>query len=177
MNLNHTRVILAMSLGAFMLAAPRASASSWSATASACQPDSTLLVGEPIYQMNGPAIMFYASSGDFKFRCNVTDPLDSGVPSWNTLTVGYQDPDGIGTGYQVKVTLYRVGKGTGDFSSIAVFNSNMFLEPNPTSSSISFSHTFNFTDYAYWVTLDLTCNAATCNNYDPTPSVWFVRLH
>src|SRR2546423_944188 len=81
----------------------------WTSTASSCSLDPA------------SAAMSAFSNADFKFsgsnvgggtaivvRCNVANPLDTGNPSWNTLFVGYQDPDGIGTKHRVLARLRRL---------------------------------------------------------------------
>src|SRR5205814_9652824 len=78
----------------------------WTSTASSCSLDPA------------SAAMSAFSNADFKFsgtnvgggtaivvRCNVTNPLDTGNPTWNTLFVGYQDPDGVGTKYRALARL------------------------------------------------------------------------
>jgi len=165
-----------MLLGCFMLVGQRASASRWTAVASTCAIGVDQVGDAGIYAITGGSAITFSDSntGEIKTRCNVTNPLDSGVPTWNTLTVGYQDPDGSSPSltYQVTVTLYRVGKSTGNYSTVAIFDSGSFADKVATSHSVTFSHTFDFTNYAYWVTLDLVRNDSTKN-----PSVWFVGLN
>jgi len=157
-----------------MLVAQSAFASRWTATASTCAIGVDQVGDSGIYTITGGSALTFSGSntGEIKARCNVTNPLDSGVPTWSTLTVGYQDPDGELTTYQVHVTLYRVKKGTGDYEKVKTFDSNKFGDINPKSNYVTFSHTFDFTSYSYWVTLDLVRNDSASN-----PSVWFVELN
>jgi hypothetical protein len=145
----------------------------WTAVASTCAPNLASDTTVFLWLTDGPAVTFQASdTGEIKARCNVANPSNSGVPSWTTLTVGYQDPDGTGLDYEVKVTFWRVNKSTGNYSNIASFDSNNFNSTGATSHHVTFSHAFDFTNDSYFVTLELTRNAAAKD-----PSVWLVGLN
>ena len=91
-------------------------------------------------------------------RCNVLNPLDSSVnPVWTRLLIGYQDPDGTGTGSRVRAFLRRVHRQTGATSTLATFDSN---RSNATTRREAFATvsptTFNFGGYEYFVQIELT---------------------
>jgi hypothetical protein len=97
--------------------------------------------------------------------------MDSGVPPWNTLVMGYQDPDGTGINYQVTAQLVRVDRSSGVSTIVKTISSNSFAATGPTSRSVTFTHTFDFDNNAYFVTLTLDRVDTTAN-----PSVWYVQL-
>jgi len=152
-----------------------AHAATWSSSASACVP-SDGSVGK--YDFEDATLKFSANStGEILVRCHITNPFDDtdSAPIWNTLTVGYQDPDAHEQAYQVEAKLIRVNKGTGVVSVITPrFDSNASTAPNtvsPVSGFVKFTHNYNFTTYAYYITLDLHRSDSLKN-----PAVWFVKL-
>ncbi len=154
---------------AFLLSSTVVSAQTWSSAGSVCQPGSDS-VG--LYAYNVGIFEFASGSiGTIKTRCTITNPLDSGVPGWKTLTVGYADPDGLGTDYQVDVELARTSKTTGVTTIIKTFDSSSFSNTGPTSHNVSFTHTFDFNNYAYFVSLNVT-RGDTAQN----PRVWYAQL-
>jgi hypothetical protein len=168
------RTALAILLGILPLLTQVSSASTWTATASTCAVGSSQIGDASLYEIfNGSGIEFSdGNTGEIKARCNVSNPLDTSVPTWNTLTVGYQDPDGPGGTYNVAATLYSVNKTSGVFTTIRIFNSADWSNTGPTShASKPFTTTFDFTNNAYWITLDLTRSDTNQN-----PGVWFVSL-
>lgn len=168
MKTNRMRVFLGTLFGGLLLISS-ASAATWSGVASACEPGSDS-VG--LYAYNVAQFHFAANAtGQIKTRCNVANPLDSGVPTWTTLVVGYHDPDGTGINYQVDAQLNRVNKSTGVSFIIKTFDSSSFAATGATSRSVAFTHTFDFTNYAYFVTLTVSRVDA---NQDP--AVWYVQL-
>jgi len=171
-----SKLFLLAALGSSLLIAQSAFASRWTAVASTCMIGADQVGDNGIYTYSSGSALTFASgeTGEIKARCNVTNPMDSGNPTWNTLTVGYQDPDGHLTTYQVSVTLYRVNKSTGAIDTVGnVFNSNNFGAIGPKANSVTLNNpTFDFADYSYWVTLDLVRNDSASN-----PSVWFVSLN
>ncbi len=169
MTTKHLTVLATMLLGGLMLASTAAQAQIWSSAASVCQPGSDSIGS---YAFNVATFEFAGSdTGTIKTRCSVTNPLDSGTPTWKTLVVGYQDPDGTGVDYQVDATLTRVSKTTGTSYIIKVFDSSSFAVTTAASRSVTFTHTFDFVNYAYFVTLSVTRADANQN-----PAVWFVEL-
>ena len=169
MTTKHLTVFATMLLGGLMLASTAAQAQSWSSAASVCQPGSDSIGS---YAFNVAKFEFSGSdTGTIRTRCAVTNPLDSGTPNWKTLVVGYQDPDGTGTDYQVDAQLNRVSKATGTSYVIKVFDSSSFAVTTAASRSVPFTHTFDFVNYAYFVTLSVTRADANQN-----PAVWFVQL-
>jgi len=87
------------------------------------------------------------------------------------MVVGYQDPDGTGIDYQVVAQLVRVDKSSGVATFLKTFSSNSFVSTGATSHNVSFTHTFDFDNNAYYITLTLD-RVDSSNN----PSVWFVQL-
>jgi hypothetical protein len=165
----HFTVFATMIFGGLILASTAAQAQSWSSAASVCQPGSDSI---GFYAFNVATFEFSGSNtGTIKTRCAVTNPLDSGTPSWTTLVVGYQDPDGTGLNYQVDASLERVSKSTGTSYVLKVFDSSAFAVTTAASRNVSFTHTFDFVNYAYFVTLSVTRADANQN-----PAVWFVQL-
>ena len=158
-----------MLFGGLMLVSTAAQAQTWSSAASVCQPG---IDSVGLYTYNVAIFEFSGSNtGVIKTRCSVTNPLDSGTPSWKTLVVGYQDPDGTGVNYQVNAELNRVSKSTGTSYVIKVFDSSSFPITTATARSVSFTHTFDFANFAYFVTLSVTRGDANQN-----PAVWFAKL-
>jgi hypothetical protein len=169
MTTKHLTVFATMLLGGLMLASTAAQAQSWSSAASVCQPGTD---SAGLYTYNGGIFEFAGSStGQIKTRCAVTNPLDSGTPAWKTLAVGYQDPDGTGVDYQVNAQLNRVSKSTGTSYVIKVFDSSSFAVTTAASRSVTFTHTFDFVNYAYYLVLSVSRADANQN-----PAIWFVQL-
>jgi hypothetical protein len=159
---------LTMLTGA-LLSLPVAQAQTWSTVASTCEPGSNS-IGLYAYS-NGSYEFASGETGTISTRCQLNNPLDTGVPAWKTLTAGFQDPDGRGGDYEVQVSLERVAKGTGIHTIIVTLDSNSYTTTGATSKSISFTHTFDFTDYAYYVLLNVSRDDS-----DASPSVWFASL-
>jgi hypothetical protein len=146
-----------------------AQAQTWSTVASTCEPGSDS-IGFYVYS-NGSYEFASGETGKIATRCQLNNPLDSGVPSWKTLTGGFQDPDGRGGDYEVQVSLERVGKSSGIHTVLVTLDSNSYSTTGPTSKSITFSHTFDFTNYAYYVLLNVSRNDSNAS-----PSVWYASL-
>lgn len=169
MTRRHQYQFLTTLFGSLLLASTAAQAQTWSSIMSACQP---AIDSAGMYTFNGASFLFSDSNvGQIRTRCAVTNPLDSGVPNWGTLTVGYVDPDGTGIDYQVDVQLVRVNRGTGATGIIKTFDSSAFVGTGPTSHSISFNHNFDFTNYAYYLSVSVS-RADTAQS----PKVWFASL-
>ena len=144
-------------------------AQTWSTIGSSCEPGSDSI---GLYSYDGGTFQFASgATGRIRARCQVNNPLDSGVPQWDTLTVGYVDPDNLIPGYEVKVELARAYKWDGSYTTLATFDSNAFTDSGPTSNHITFTHTFDFSNYAYYVTL--VVNRPDSNG---NPGVWFASL-
>ncbi len=148
---------------------PVAQAQTWSTVASTCEPGSDS-IGLYAYS-NGSFEFASFETGKVATRCPLNNPLDTGVPSWKTLTAGFQDPDGRGGDYEVQVSLERVAKGTGIHTIIVTLDSNSYSTTGATSKSITFTHTFDFTNYAYYVLMNVSRNDSNAS-----PSVWFASL-
>jgi len=158
-----------MFAGGLLLMVQSASAQSWTSVGSTCIPDDES-VG--LYSFDNGTFQFGAGkTGTIKARCHITNPLDGALPTWNTLTIGYRDPDGIGLNDQVFVQLVRVARGTGVVTVIKSFDSNAFTSVGSTVHSVNFTHTFDFTNYAYYLAL----NVDRASTADST-AVWFARL-
>ena len=115
-----------------------------------------------------------SSSGTVVARCGIANPMNSGQPQWNRLLVTYQDPDGTGTTYTVRVRLRRVNYATGVTATIATFDSNtVSLSAQAiTLDEIAFSHVFDFYNHSYFLELTLTRPATP----GTAPAVFLVRL-
>ncbi|HTT65438.1 MAG TPA: hypothetical protein VMG35_26495 [Bryobacteraceae bacterium] len=169
MTTNRLTAYTAMLVGGLLVASATAKAQTWSSAASVCQPGSDSI---GLYSFDNSGFKFSGSNtGQIKVRCAVTNPKDSGVPSWSTLTVGYVDPDGTGVDYQVDAQLVRVGKSAKTSYIIKTFDSSSFATTTAGSRSVTFTHTFDFTNYAYYVTATVTRGDA-----NQSPEVWFVEL-
>jgi len=151
----------------------------WTHVASACSVDEANLSK---YSFNFADFGFKSGAvsdvGAFGFalpitaRCNVVNPLDSGNPSWNTLIVGYRDPDGPGIKYQVIVRLRRLSRFTGGVSTVATYNSNLVPLTARGEGFVQFSSTsFDFLKNEYFVEINVS---RTDTNADPV--VYMVRL-
>lgn len=153
-------------------------------------PSSSLPIAR--FRVPGGALAFNGfHDGYIAVICNVDNPRLSGVTTsgqvWNQLQVTYRDPDGLerlnqaGTEYQAYVELVRVSKITGPWAKIASFDSNLqcadpagcLADNNIRNIAISFSHTFDFNNYAYAVSVRLYRALAT---FSLSPAVYQVRL-
>jgi hypothetical protein len=169
MTTTQLKTVMGMLLGSLFLISHSASAATWSSAGSVCEPG---VESAGLYTFNGAKFLFSGTNtGEIKSRCAVINPMDSGVPAWNTMVVGYQDPDGTGIDYQVVAQLVRVDKSTGVGTIIKTFSSNSFTSTGATSHSVTFTHTFDFDSNAYYVTLTLD-RVDSSNN----PAFWFVQL-
>jgi len=153
-----------------LLSLPMAHAQTWSTIASSCSPGSDS-IGRYAYS-NATFEFAGTDTGMISTRCQVNNPLDSGVPKWTTLTMGYQDPDGTFGDYEVQVLLERVRKTTGFHQIVAAVDSNNSSITGPNTAKTTFNHTFNFTDYVYYVGVRVSRNDAVW-----IPSVWFASLN
>jgi hypothetical protein len=159
---------LTMLAGA-LLSLPVAQAQTWSSVASTCEPGSDS-IGLYAYS-NGSFEFASGETGKIATRCALTNPMDTGVPAWKTLTAGFQDPDGHDGDYEIQVSLERVNKSTGVHTIIVTLDSNSYTGTGAQSQHIAFTHTFNFTTYAYYVLMSVSRNDSNA-----TPSVWFASL-
>lgn len=161
--------LMTMLAGGLLLASTGVRAQTWSSAASVCQPGSDS-VG--LYSFSSATFQFGGSNtGQIRTRCAVVNPLDTGDPKWTTLSMGYVDPDGTGIDYQVDAQLARVNKQTGAAAIIKTLDSSSFSSTGPAIHSITFTHTFDFSNYAYYISLTLT-RGDTAQN----PGVWYVQL-
>ena len=140
---------------------------SWTHTASSCAVDEASLTK---YQFNNADFSFKGSETSDNtptipsvpvpiiVRCNVLNPLDDSVnPVWNRLFIGYQDPDGTGTGSRVRALLRRVHRQTGAATTVATFDSNNSIVTTRGEAFAVVSPTkFDFRGYEYFVQIELT---------------------
>lgn len=150
----------------------------WTHTASACSPDEAAL---PKYAFSNADFSFNSTTisdvGGFGLpipivvRCNVLNPLDAGNPVWNSMFVGYQDPDGTGITYQVIARLKRLSRATGGIATIATFNSNLSSNTARGEGLVTFSHTFDFLRNEYFVEILISRIDKRAN-----PVAYMVRL-
>ncbi|HKF04922.1 MAG TPA: hypothetical protein VKB49_21570 [Candidatus Sulfotelmatobacter sp.] len=157
-------------LAGALLSLPMAHAQTWSTIATSCSPGSDS-IGRYAYS-NGTFEFSGSNTGMISTRCQINNPLQSGVPKWNTLSMGYQDPDTTFTDYEVQVFLERVRKTTGAHQVIASVDSNQYSISGPNIGKTPFNHTFNFTDYVYYVGIRVNRNDSVAN-----PTVWFASLN
>jgi hypothetical protein len=114
-------------------------------------------------------------------RCNVVNPLDGDPlyqnPLWNTLIVGYADPDGFGSNTSVTATLMQVSRDTGTVSAIATFNSNSPSDSSGvterTEELVQFDPPIDFRRNEYYVQLGLLRTQAATRQI---PIIYSVRL-
>jgi hypothetical protein len=104
-------------------------------------------------------------------RCNIVNPLDEGNPNWDTLIVGYRDPDGTADNHRVTVRLRRLARPTGTTSTIATFTSNSSSVTTRTENSVGFSHAWDFLKNEYYVEIELIRKNTTAR-----PLAYMVRL-
>lgn len=181
----------------FAFASPAYAQAPWTTVPGACaSTDNNFYSGTP--SRDFPVARFRVPGGAFAFNgfhdghiavlCSVDNPRDTtSLLRWNQLQVTYRDPDGrgrpgeIGSEYQAYVELVRVSKTTGAWSRIAVFDSNVQCAP-PTSCAadntikrftVPFTHTFDFTNYAYAVYGRLHRALAT---FSLSPALYQLRL-
>jgi len=170
---NSLRAFGALSLLTLLASGEAHAAGIWTHVASACAVDESSTAK---YEMTAGRFKFKSGqTGTIYARCNVTNPQDDGTdPWWNQLEVVYRDPDGIAAGSQVKATLYRVYNSNGGVSSAGTaFDSNTLAatSDNKGTTPAGGISDFNFTDYAYFVQLQVTRSSTAS---DPTVSI--VRL-
>jgi hypothetical protein len=139
----------------------------WTHTASSCAVDEASLTK---YQFNNADFSFKGTETSDNspsipsvplpiiVRCNVVNPLDSSVnPLWTTLRIGYQDPDGTGTGSRVRALLRRVHRPTGATTTLATFDSNSSPATTRREETADVSPIkFDFHSYEYFVQIELT---------------------
>ena len=147
--------------------------------ASTCAPDETA-VGK--YAFSGADFTFKSTAYSdvirsgaqpITVRCNVADPLDGDVkPYWNSMIVGYVDPDSTGLDTRVVAKLYQVNRLTGGANAIATFDSNGFGQSARGEAMVNLKTLPDFHNYEYFVQLDLY----RANQTALIPAVYSVRL-
>lgn len=153
--------VAALMSGAVLTQGHGFSQSEWSYIASACTLDEAS-TGK--YNLDFARLQFAGTAtGEVAARCNVINPLDingGGNPGWNRLDVTYQDPDGQAAASRVSVQLRRVDRITGLSYTVATFDSNSYPSGQQLK-TLSFSHTFNFLNYGYYVGISLTRSSSS----------------
>jgi len=150
----------------------------WTHAASACSPDEAALSKYAFtnadFSFNSTSVSDVGGLGLpvlIYVRCNVLNPLDAGNPTWNSMYVGYQDPDGQGFKYQVFVRLRRLSRTTGGVSTVATFNSNSLTNTARSERFVTFSHNFDFLNNEYYVEIGISRTDTLAN-----PVAYMVRL-
>jgi len=106
-------------------------------------------------------------------RCNVDNPLDNDVrPKWDTLIIGYNDPDLEKKDASVVARLVQVKRATGLTSVVATFDSNTSSLTGRREGFVKFTSILDFHNNAYFVQLNLT----RANANVATPTVYSARL-
>lgn len=169
-----TATTVVASLLAMLIVIPSAHAAppEWTTAASTCVPDES---SDGSYIFEQARFEFRAASlGQIVARCNITNPLD-GLngdpvnPSWNCMSITYDDPDGFFAQYRVRVQLRLASGIDGASSTITTFDSNLVADSNP--EVHGFVHAFNFPRNAYYLTVILDRANAMA-----TPRIMRVRL-
>ena len=150
----------------------------WTQTASACSPDDAAISKYALFNADFSFNSFRVSDTGkngapipIVVRCNVLNPLDKGNPVWNSMYVGYQDPDGTGLKYEVFVRLKRLSRTTGGVSTIATFSSDSINNSARSEGLVTFSHNFDFVKNEYFVEIAIARTDTLAN-----PVVYMVRL-
>ncbi len=102
----------------------------------------------------------------------ITTPASWKSVDWNALVVGYQDPDGMGTGSQFTATLKKMNRATFVESNVVVFNSNTQAVLTPNQDVATFNQAIDFQHYEYYVEINLVRTGAGV----ATPVAYSVRL-
>jgi len=172
------------------------SLTAWTATASSCAIDESS-AGK--YEVSGSQFRYLGTNVSttsyfpllitqpITVRCNVTPIYDyvpqapegfipasnlAVNPQWNTLIVGYKDPDGIGTNASVSASLKRVIRATMVESTVATFNSNLSASVAANEDVKPFNHAFDFQNNDYYVEINLYRTDTSV----ATPAAYTVRL-
>lgn len=126
----------------------------WTSVASACAVDES---DQSDWAASYSQVGFKTgASGYVTLRYNVTNPEDDGSNTfWDRLYVTYRDPDGTGTASRVRVFLRRASRTTGSIATIATFDSNTFSATGTQTASVSFSHSWSFYSYYYFLETEL----------------------
>jgi hypothetical protein len=112
--MTHKKWIFLTMLTCALLLSPMLRAQTWSTVASSCQPGSDS-VG--LYAYSDATFEFASGvTGTIRTRCQVNNPLDKGVPKWDTLTGGLVV--GLTGGDYVQITLNRASKSDGSTRQI-----------------------------------------------------------
>lgn len=110
-------------------------------------------------------------TGQIVARCNIVNLPQFGAGEFSLLEVSYRHQDGSGSKYRVVAELKRASS-TGQHPTVATFDSNS--SPGSAENQLRwvvYSHSFNFSDNAYYVQLRVTRTDAL-----EFPLVTLVRL-
>lgn len=105
-------------------------------------------------------------------RCPVVDVSGTGFPGWNTLFVGYRDPDGgAGEQHRVRVRLLQIGRPGGAKTALTDFDSRRWPETDRTERAIRFEGALDFQQASYVLEVSLYRGDLRGN-----PRLWHLRL-
>ena len=137
---------------------------------------------QPILALGGTDVTFRATQVSRRqpgrgllasvVRCPVVDVSGTGHPDWNTLFVGYRDPDGgAGDQHRVRVRLLQIGRPGGAKTALTDFDSRRWPETDRTERAIRFEGALNVQQYSYVLEVSLYRGDLRGN-----PRLWHLRL-
>ena len=107
-------------------------------------------------------------------RCPVVDTTGTGHPDWNTLIVGYLDPDGgVGDQHRVRVRLIAVARPSG-VRVVHAFDSRRWSATGRTEAQVFFledEQPLDFVRHSYFLEVSLYRG-----NLLGAPRIWHLRL-
>jgi hypothetical protein len=134
-----------------LTAASAQAATAWSTWGSACTPDP--LVTDR-YATSGQIVAHRASNVDLiRLVCGI-NPFQIESTSWR-LAVTYRDATGTVNSANVEARLVRGSRLTGSQVNIASFDSDSSEATTVTKGFTTFTHTFNFETFSYFVVVQL----------------------
>jgi hypothetical protein len=146
----------------------RASANTWTMAGAGCAIDPSTVSLAVVTPGSGTVAFATGATGTIKLICPVTGPTSSNPTD---LYATYYDTDGTGTTCTIEESLYSAYTNTGNvFSTVAQWN-NTESSYLPTNSSpyknlghyTLAPYTWDWTLNYYWIEVDLTRSATTCN--------------
>lgn len=139
----------------------------WSSIASGCVLESTSVARATTNAVFGTVSFKGTSKGTIRLTCPVTVPIHTSSATF--LNVNYYDPDGAGTACSVKAFLLRTNLDELERGNTIVgFDSNTgasITEPGTGRSRgfVFIPEALNSSAHYYWVDLELSRSATTCN--------------
>lgn len=131
----------------------------WSSPASACTPDDQTIKFNR-HAVGSASVTHAAGNID---RITLTCPIpgfSSPDTDWGLLLT-YRDSTGTGTSAVVKAQLFRLEYGSSSPELLVTVSSNSSAVTAVNSVDRSFTHTFDFQIFTYWVRIELDRTAAT----------------